>query len=461
MRKRFRIDVEDTIAAISTPIGEGAIGIVRISGKDAVPISDAIFKSKKHKSPSSFRSFTTHYGYVYDEGALVDEALLTLMRAPKSYTKEDLIEISCHSGIIPLRKILDLVIKNGARLAEPGEFTKRAFLNGRIDLAQAEAVLDIIKSKTEASLRVALGQLKGGLSVRLNKIKDELLVSLADIEASIDFPDEDLEIISEAKIKNNLKTIRDRLAKLLESAECGIILREGLTCVICGKPNVGKSSLLNALLRRERAIVTHLPGTTRDAIEEFANINGLPFKLVDTAGIAPTEDIVEREGILRSREYLEQADLTLLVIDANGDITDEDKMLLTDTSGKPRIIVINKTDLPQKIDSAVLGNNCRVKISAKFGDGIDELKKKMTDTVWGGKIISSEGAVITNLRQKDALTSALKSVECAIGAVEDKLSPELIAVELKDALDSVGEIVGEIITDDLLDKIFSQFCIGK
>lgn len=461
MKKHFRIDLEDTIAAISTPVGEGAIGIVRISGKDAVKIADAIFKSKKNKLPSSFRSFTTHYGYVYDEGIIVDETLLTLMHAPKSYTKEDMVEISCHSGIVPLKKALGLVLKNGARLAEPGEFTKRAFLNGRIDLAQAEAVLDIIKSKTEASLRIAVGQLKGELSRRLNKIKDGLLESLANIEASIDFPEEDLEIISEAKIKDNLKSIKSELTKLLESAESGIILREGITCVICGKPNVGKSSLLNALLQRDRAIVTHIPGTTRDAIEEFANINGIPFKLVDTAGIAPTEDIVEREGILRSREYLEQADLVLLVIDANGDITDEDKMLLDDTSGRPRIIVINKIDLPQNIKSAALGSEGAVKISAKFGDGIDELKKKMADTVWGGKIISSDGAVITNLRQKVALTSTLKSVERTIGAVEDKLSPELIAVELKDALDSVGEIVGEIITDDLLDKIFSQFCIGK
>lgn len=459
--KHFRIDLEDTIAAISTPVGEGAIGIVRISGKDAVKIADSIFRSKKNKLPSSFRSFTTHYGYVYDQNVTVDEALVTVMRAPKSYTKEDMVEISCHSGIIPLKKTLDLVLKNGARLAEPGEFTKRAFLKGRIDLAQAEAVLDMIKSKTDASLKIAMGQLKGELSVRLNKIKDELLASLANIEASIDFPEEDLEIISEAKIKDNLKSIKSELAKLLESAECGIILREGITCVICGKPNVGKSSLLNALLRRDRAIVTHIPGTTRDAIEEFANINGIPFKLVDTAGITPTEDIVEREGILRSREYLEQADLTLLVIDANGDITDEDRMLLSDTTGRPRIIVINKIDLPQKINSTVLGNERTVKISAKFGDGIDELKKKMTDAVWGGKIVSSDGAVITNLRQKDALTSALKSVERAVAAVEDKLSPELIAVELKDALDSVGEIVGEIITDDLLDKIFSQFCIGK
>ncbi len=461
MKKHFRIDLEDTIAAISTPIGEGAIGIVRISGKDAVKIADAIFKSKKDKLPSSFRSFTTHYGYVNDEGEIVDEALLTLMRAPKSYTKENMVEISCHSGIMPLRKTLDLVLKNGARAAEPGEFTKRAFLNGRLDLAQAEAVLDIIKSKTDISLRVAMGQLKGGLSACLNKIKDELLTSLANIEASIDFPDEDLEILSEANIKDRLGNIKDELAKLLESADSGIILREGLTCAICGKPNVGKSSLLNALLQRDRAIVTHIPGTTRDTIEEFVNIDGIPFKLVDTAGIAPTEDIIERQGVLRSREYLERCDLVLLVIDGSDYITDEDRILLADTYNRPRIVVINKIDLPQRIDLTGLENERLVKVSAKYGNGIDELKVKIKDLVWGGKVITSDGAVVTNLRHKDALRCALTSVEDAIKVIEDNGSPELIAIELKDALDSLGEIAGEVVTDDLLDRIFSQFCIGK
>lgn len=461
MKKHFRIDSEDTIAAISTPIGECAIGIVRISGRDAVKIADAIFKSKKEKLPSIFRSFTTHYGYVYEEGEVVDEALLTLMRAPKSYTKEDMVEINCHSGIVPLKKTLDLVLRKGARLAEPGEFTKRAFLNGRLDLTQAEAVLDIIKSKTDASLRIAMGQLKGELSTRLNKIKDELLTSLAHIEASIDFPDEDLEILSETNIRERLGIVKEELSKLLESADGGIILREGLICVICGKPNVGKSSLLNALLRQDRAIVTHIPGTTRDAIEEFVNIGDIPFRLVDTAGITPTEDIVEREGILRSREYLERSDLVLLILDGNDDITDEDRMLLADTKDRPRIVIINKIDLPQKIDPSSLESGRLVRISAKYATGLDELKKSMTDIIWGGKVMSSDGAIITNLRQKDALRGALKSVDRANEGIEGALSPELIAIELRETLDFVGEIVGETITDDLLDKIFSQFCIGK
>lgn len=461
MKKQSKIDLEDTIAAISTPVGEGAIGIVRFSGKDAVKIADAIFKSKKGKDPRSFRSFTTHYGYVYDKAAVIDEALLTLMRAPKSYTKEDMAEISCHSGIIPLRKILELVLNNGARLAEPGEFTKRAFINGRLDLTQAEAVLDIIRSKTEASLRMALGQLSGRLSLRLNDIKEGLLAIMANIEASIDFPDEDIEIISGADIKDRLGAIKGDLRELLESADGGIVLREGLTCVICGKPNVGKSSLLNALLQRDRAIVTHVPGTTRDAIEDFANIKGIPFKLVDTAGIAPTEDIVEREGILRSRERIEQSDLIILVLDANAGMTDEDRILLSDTREKPRIIVINKTDLPRKIDLGALEGNILVEVSAKKGSGIDELKKQIEKTVWGGRVTAPEGAAITNLRQKQALKNASWAIERAIASVEEDISPELIAIELKEALDSIGEITGEIVTDDILEKVFSQFCIGK
>lgn len=461
MKKQSKIDLEDTIAAISTPVGEGAIGIVRINGVDAVRIADTIFKSKKGKTPSNFRSFTTHYGYIYEKAAVIDEALLTLMRAPKSYTKEDMVEISCHSGIVPLRKTLELVLNNGARLAEPGEFTKRAFLNGRLDLTQAEAVLDIIRSKTEASLRMALGQLSGQLSSRLNNIKEGLLAVLANIEASIDFPDEDIEIISEANIRGRLEILKGDLAKLLESADGGIVLREGLTCVICGKPNVGKSSLLNALLQCERAIVTHVPGTTRDAIEDFANINGIPFKLVDTAGIAPTEDVVEREGILRSRERIEQSDLILLVLDASADMTDEDRILLSDTKDRPRILVINKIDLPRKIDLSPLEKNILVEISAKEGNGIDELKKKIEKTVWGGRVAAPEGAAITNLRQKQALKSASQAIERADRTIEENFSPELIAIELKEALDSIGEITGEIVTDDILDRIFSQFCIGK
>lgn len=461
MRKQHKIDIEDTIAAISTSLGEGAIGIVRLSGKDAVKIADTVFRSKRDRLPSSFRSFTSHYGHVLDKDVIVDEALLMVMRAPKSYTKEEMVEINCHGGIIPLRKTIGLVLENGARLAEPGEFTKRAFLNGRLDLTQAEAVLDIIRSKTDASLRVALGQLDGRLSSALNRIKDELVCVSADIEASIDFPDDDIEIMSEAKIRKRLESAKGEVSRLLETSEKGIILREGISCVICGKPNVGKSSLLNALIQKDRAIVTHIPGTTRDTIEEFANIGGAPFKLVDTAGITPTEDVVEREGILRSRGYIESADLILLVLDAGSLKTDEDGILLDDTKGRPRIIVLNKIDLPRKISFSPSKEEVVVEVSAKEGRGIEDLKKMMSGAVFGGEIRAPEGAVITNMRQREALRSAREAIKEAIKAVDERLSPELIAIELKESLDCIGEVVGEVITDDILDRVFSQFCIGK
>ncbi|MFH0772127.1 MAG: tRNA uridine-5-carboxymethylaminomethyl(34) synthesis GTPase MnmE [Candidatus Omnitrophota bacterium] len=461
MKKQLKIDLEDTIAAVSTPIGEGAIGIVRLSGKEALSIADKIFKSKKGVLPSKLSSFTIHYGYIYDAGGIADEVLLTVMRAPKSYTRQDMVEINCHSGLVTLRKILELVLNNGARLAEPGEFTKRAFLNGRINLIQAEAVLDIVKSKTEASLKTALGRLNGKLSGFIYGAKEELLSILAAVEASIDFPEEDLEIVSEADAADRLRVIKDRLSKLLDTADEGAILREGIFCVICGRPNVGKSSLLNALLRQDRAIVTPIPGTTRDTIEESANINGIPFKLVDTAGIISTEDTVEREGILRSRDCIERADLILLTLDGSVAMTEEDKTLLADTEDKPRIITVNKSDLPQNMDLNSISVYRPLKISAKEAVGLDELKSRMYDMVWKGKINAAEGAVIANLRQKESLGRAFEAVCRAIDLTEDNFLPELAAVELKSALDSLGEMTGEVIDEDVLDRIFSQFCVGK
>ena len=461
MKKQYKIDTQDTIAAISTPLGEGAIGIIRISGKEALKIADAIFKPAKGGTPSKFRPFTSHYGRVVDGQKSADETLLTIMRAPYSYTREDSVELSCHGGVIPLRRTLEIVLKNGARIAEPGEFTRRAFLNGRFDLAQAEAVLDIIRAKTDASLDVALGQLEGKLSAYVLRAKDELIEISAQIEASIDFPDEEINIMSGSKLKERLESVEKKLAELLETADKGIILRDGISCVICGKPNVGKSSLLNALLQKERAIVTHIPGTTRDSIEEFTNIGGVPFKLIDTAGIAPTEDIIEREGILRSREHIERSSLVLLVLDAGSRITDEDRILLDDTGGKRRMIVINKIDLPRRIDFKPETRESVFEISAKEGSGIEELKAAMAEAVLGGDVAVPEGAVVTNLRQKEAVRNARESVVRAIKAVEDGLSAELTAIEVRESLDHIGEIVGEVATDDILDRIFSRFCIGK
>lgn len=461
MRRQLKVDLEDTIAAISTPPGgEGAIGIVRLSGRDAVKIASAFFKPAKGGRPAGFQSFTLHYGYIYDKDLVVDEALFVLMSAPKSYTREDMVEINCHGGAVTLRKTLELALENGARIAQPGEFTKRAFINGRIDLSQAEAVLDIIRSKTEASLKMAASQLNGRLSSYLKDIKDELLEIAARVEAEIDFPDEDIERTAPERIKISLDAIKEKLSALLISADAGIILKEGLTCVICGRPNVGKSSLLNALLDRQRAIVTHIPGTTRDTIEDFANINGIPFKLIDTAGIAPSEDIVEREGILRSREKIEHADLILLVVDVSCALTDEDKILLADTEGRPRIVVMNKMDLPQRADLSLFEGRA-VRVSAKEGLGMDKLKKTMEDFVWGGKVHTSEGVMISNLRQKEALKGALDAVSRAADSIQEDLSAELIAIELNEALDAIGQITGEITNDDLLERIFSKFCVGK
>lgn len=462
MTGRNKIDTGDTIAAISTPSGEGAIGIVRLSGSGSLGIADKVFRPNAAGSPSGFRSFTVHYGHIVDGTArVVDEALLTVMRAPKSYTKEDMAEINCHGGIVPLRKTLELVLAGGARLAEPGEFTKRAFLNGRIDLTQAEAVLDVIRSKTDESLAIALGQLDGRLSSILKGIREELASVSAGVEASIDFPEEDTEIISEADTKGRLEAVKAQLEGLLETADKGIIMREGISCVICGKPNVGKSSLLNALLRKERAIVTHVPGTTRDTIEEYANIGGIPFRLVDTAGITATEDIVEREGVLRSREHIERSGLILLMFDGNLPLSDEDMVLLEDTKARARIIVINKTDLPRKMDTSGFPGRGVIEISAKAGNGLDRLREAMAGAVFSGKAKAGEPVAVTNLRQKEAARSALSSVEAAISAVDGKLPPELIAVEVNESLGHIADIVGETVNEEILDRIFSQFCIGK
>ncbi|MDD5423699.1 MAG: tRNA uridine-5-carboxymethylaminomethyl(34) synthesis GTPase MnmE [Candidatus Omnitrophica bacterium] len=461
MTGRNKIDTGDTIAAISTPSGEGAIGIVRLSGKGSLGIADKVFRPNGAGSPSGFRSFTVHYGHIVDGNSVVDEALLTVMRAPKSYTKEDMAEINCHGGIVPLRKTLELVLAGGARLAEPGEFTKRAFLNGRIDLTQAEAVLDVIRSKTDESLAIALGQLDGRLSSILKGIREELASVSAGVEASIDFPEEDIEIISEAGTKARLEAVRAQLAGILETADKGIIMREGISCVICGKPNVGKSSLLNALLRKDRAIVTHVPGTTRDTIEEYANIEGIPFRLVDTAGITATEDIVEREGVLRSREHMERSGLILLMLDGSSAVSGEDRALLEDTRSRARIIVINKADLPRKISASEFPGICAIEISAKSGKGLERLRKAMAGAVFSGKARAGEPVAVTNLRQKEAARSALSSVEAAIDAVDGKLPPELIAVEVNESLGHIADIVGETVNEEILDRIFSQFCIGK
>ena len=480
------LDLNDTIVAISTPVGEGGIGIVRLSGPKALSIADRIFVSKNGAKPSQFKSFTTHYGYikqftvhrspftdkkVADNGqrttdnGIIDEVILTVMRAPKTYTKEDIVEVNCHSGIVPLRKTLDLTLMLGARLAEPGEFTKRAFLNGRIDLTQAEAVLDIVKAKTEASLRAALFQLEGRLSQKIRRIRDDILQILAHIEVSLDFPEEDIEILTRDDLLNRANEIVTELRQLLDTASKGIVLREGVSAVICGRRNVGKSSLLNALLKQERAIVSPVAGTTRDSIEERVDIEGIPLRLIDTAGIIETGDLVEKEGVVRSYNYIGCADLILLVLDNSEPLLDQDKAIIEEIRNKAAIIVINKIDLPREIDPAqvkkALADKRIVYTSATEETGLHSLEKAIAEMFWQGKVTSSDGALITNVRHKDTLRRVLESMERSIQLIKKNYSPEFIAPDMRKAKDSLGEIVGGALTEDLLEKIFSEFCIGK
>ncbi len=450
---------EDTIAAISTPPGAGGIGIVRLSGRDSLKIADGIFRSPRKKKLASSPSHRILFGHIVDpaSGEILDEVLVSVMKAPNTYTREDVVEINCHGGAAPLRRILELVLNTGARLAEPGEFTKRAFLNGRIDLARAEAVLDVINALTEESRRAALRQLRGALSEKIEAVRRKLTELAALVEAYIDFPDEDIEPVSLEDMRKTAADIRSSLGKLIDGARYGLILREGLKTAIVGRPNVGKSSLLNALLRQDRAIVTETPGTTRDVIEECLNIRGLPVRIMDTAGIRSASSTAEREGVKRSLSAMEEADLVLLVIDGSRPLHKTDRELIRKSRPDKTIIVINKTDLPRKIN---LNKSNKQEISALNGTGLEELKRKMVETALGGG--STGGAeIVTNTRHVRALEKSLASLDSFLSGLSDKTPPEFLSVELRDALDAVGEILGITTPEDILNKIFSDFCIGK
>jgi len=457
-----RHDLNDTIAAIGTGVGESGIGIVRLSGQDALAIADKIFMAKDGKKPSSFKTYTVHYGWVKDKD-FIDEVILTVMRAPKSYTKEDVVEISCHGGIVAMRGVLDLVLKNGCRLADPGEFTKRAFLNGRIDLAQAEAVLDIIRSKTDSALKLGLEQLKGGLSFRINKIRDNLLGALAQLEANIDFPDEEIGAVNLERIRNGIGKADNELKNILENAKYGRILREGLHAVICGKPNVGKSSLLNALLKEERSIVTPVAGTTRDTIEEIIDIRGIPVRIVDTAGIIQPRGLVEKKAIQRSRKYMALADLVILMFDGSKSLSSEDKSLMNKLKKKQVIAVINKIDLKQKIQKDKIAGIFKyvVGLSAKKLKNINLLEDAVVDLVSSGKAVVNEAMAVSNRRHIEAIRQAQKLIAEALNSADNKVSAEFIAQGIKDALFYLDDILGKRFSESLLDKIFNEFCIGK
>lgn len=458
-----KIYESDTIAAIATPMGEGGIGIVRLSGPLCPEIAEKIFK-KKTSGP--WESHRLYYGHVInpDTGMIVDESLCVLMKAPRSYTREDVLEIHCHGGSLATQGVMELVLREGARLAEPGEFTKRAFLNGRIDLTQAEAVIDLIRAKTSAGQVAASEQLTGRLYSVLMEAKKNLSSVLVHLEAYIDFPEEDIELSTKEGFLKTLTEVSTLLNKLVSSYEEGRIYRDGLTTVIVGRPNVGKSSLLNQLLKEKRAIVTSVPGTTRDVIEEYMNIKGIPLRLADTAGIRETEDLVEIEGVKLARETLGRADIVLFVLDGSQPITDDDRRLAAVLKEKKVIMVINKSDLPKRVTGEEIGelliDKPVVHISAEKGEGVETLHEAIFKTAVHGKEPSGS-LLITRARHRDILQKAIVAMDASIQGIKSDASPEFISIDLRAALNSIGDIVGETTPDDILNRIFSEFCIGK
>ncbi len=457
---------QDTICAIATPIGESGIGMTRMSGPDAIAAAARVFRSPSGISLAEVPSHTVHFGRIVDpqSHATVDEVLLTVMRAPRTYTREDMVEITCHGGPLPLRRILELLLASGARLAEPGEFTKRAFLSGRIDLTQAEAVMDIIRSKTDLGLDVALRQLAGHLGKKIRAMKERLIHLLAGIEASIDFSEEGFEFASAEQMTTTVVEVADEMESLIATAGEGRILKEGITVAIVGRPNVGKSSLLNALLRDDRAIVTPIPGTTRDSLEEFVNIGGIPIRLIDTAGIRETEDPVEVEGVRRTRRAVERAALLLLVIDQSEALTEDDRILVSDLLEKPRILVLAKTDLPaawRAGDEETFAKEGWCEISSRTGKGLDGLRQIITRQVFSDRIATPERTLITSVRQREACRHAGESLQFTLKSLTSGAPPEIVAADLRAAIHHLGCITGETTTEDLLDALFNDFCIGK
>ncbi len=455
--------LDDTIAAIATPLGEGGLAIIRLSGSQALVVAERCFQpaGKGSRKPTEATTHTIHYGRIVRQGRVVDEVLLSVMRAPHTLTREHVVEITCHGGLVPARLVLDTVLENGARMAEPGEFTKRAFLNGRLDLAQAEAVADLIHSRTELALAAANEQLAGRLSQRINQLRDELVNTLAHIEAHLDFPEEDIAPDTEEQLRQRLQRALAFMDELLRTANEGRILRHGVRATIAGRPNVGKSSLLNLLLGHDRAIVSPHPGTTRDTIEETANIRGLPVVFIDTAGLRDAADQVEVEGVRRSREALARAELVLQVFDASEPLTPADEKYLAEFTGKKRILVGNKVDLPVRLIWPARLDTPVVEVSCLTGQGLEALKEAIKALIWAGEIKAEMLQVMINARHQDALRRGREASLRSLEALQTQQPLELVALDLRIAVNAVGEIVGRTTTEDLLDAIFSQFCIGK
>jgi tRNA modification GTPase len=455
---------EDTIAAVATPIGEGGVAIVRISGPDAERISKEIF-SRDGGGNSTLRSHTLHYGTIQEPHSKValDKVLLALMRKPRSYTGEDVVEVHCHGGPFLVRRVLELILSRGARHAEPGEFTKRAFLNGRLDLAQAEAVLDLIRARTNEGMKIALRQVQGELSEWVAELREGLLDILVQIEAAIDFPEEEIELLHREQLASKIETLRATVSRLIASYEWGRLFREGARVCIVGKPNVGKSSLLNSLLGEERVIVTPMPGTTRDVVEESINLGGLPVVLWDTAGIRESKDQVEKMGVDFSLRRLNAAEAALVVLDGSAPLSGEDYSILAAIKGKKGLVVINKNDLSQKLGSHGVAEQAPGKaifsVSAKNGAGLEGLKQALRELLLGAD--REMPVVINNLRHKAALEGAQENLTAAIDALQSSLPPEMVAVDLQGAKDRLEEVIGSVTNDRILERIFANFCIGK
>ena len=455
---------DDTIAAVATAMGEGGIGIVRISGENALSILEKVFCSVKNR-PTENRKLT--YGFVTDNftGEKIDEVMAVYMKAPHSYTAEDVVEIQCHGSIVSLRKILALVLKNGARLAEPGEFTKRAFLNGRLDLSQAEAVIDLVRAKSDKTFDVALSQLEGSFSKKIKEIRSDLVDILVNITVNIDYPDEDIEVITYENLISGLGNVKAKVDSLLATADTGRILREGLNIAIIGKPNVGKSSLMNALLRETRAIVTEIPGTTRDTIEEALTIRNIPVKLTDTAGIRHTDDVIEKIGIEKSKESFNKADLVIFMVDNSRPLDDEDREIIEYIGDRKVLAVINKTDLENRLDISEikrkLPNGIFIETSMAKEDGISRIEDEIENLVYGGKVKQNDSMMVTNVRHKALLeeaSSALKDAASMAGAGE---ALEFLEIDVNRAYEALGEIIGEAVNEDIINEVFARFCLGK
>ncbi|XBW81703.1 tRNA uridine-5-carboxymethylaminomethyl(34) synthesis GTPase MnmE [Bacillus velezensis] len=458
----------DTIAAISTPMGEGAIAIVRLSGPEAVKIADKMYKDPKGKTLSSAESHTIHYGHIADSttGRIIEEVMVSVLRAPRTFTREDVIEINCHGGIVTVNQVLQLALREGARLAEPGEFTKRAFLNGRIDLSQAEAVMDLIRAKTDRAMNVAMNQMEGRLSALVRRLRDELLETLAHVEVNIDYPEyDDVEEMTHQLLVEKASGVKKEIEALLRTSEQGKILREGLSTVIIGRPNVGKSSLLNSLVHETKAIVTDIPGTTRDVIEEYVNVRGVPLRLVDTAGIRETEDIVERIGVERSRQVLKEADLILLVLNHSEELSEEDVKLFEAVEGMDVIVIMNKTDLEAKIDAERVKELAKgrpvVTTSLLKEEGIQDLEEAIQSLFYTGAIESGDLTYVSNTRHISILHQAKQAIDDALNGIEQDVPIDMVQIDLTRCWELLGEIIGDAVHESLIDQLFSQFCLGK